>query len=134
MGKNFEGTDVRTLPNGAGYLYIREAYQKVINAFRPLCKCLILAGHTADKTINVQGKELSQNSLDLSGKLSRIISSKADALGYVYRRKNQTFINFNGGGDSVVEARPKHLRGQEIVIAESDEAGNITTNWNKVFI
>ena len=134
MGKNFEGTDVRTLPQGGGYLYIREAYKKVIAAFKPLCECIILAGHTADKTINVQGKELSQNKLDLSGKLERIISSKADALGYVYRKKNQTFINFNGGNDSIVEARPKHLRGREIVIAESDEKGDITTFWDKIFI
>ena len=29
IGKAFKGTDVRHLPNGAGYLYLREAYQEV---------------------------------------------------------------------------------------------------------
>lgn len=133
MGKGFTGTDVRTLANGAGYLYIREAFQKIVNVFRGLADHVILIGHTKDRTINRDGKELSENLLDLSGKLERIVSSKADALGYVYRKKNQTIINFNGGDDMVVEARPAHLRGKEIVIAESDEDGNITTYWDKIF-
>ncbi len=142
MGKNFglDSTtgqyyyvDVRTLPNGGGYLYIREAFQKVINIFRSLADYIILVGHTKDRTINRDGKELSENLLDLSGKLERIISSKADALGYVYRKKNQTIINFNGGDDLIVEARPAHLRGKEVVIADSDESGNITTYWDRIF-
>lgn len=129
----YQYVDIRTLANGGGYLYIREAFQKVINIFRGLTDHLILLGHTKDRTINRDGKELSENLLDLSGKLERIISSKADALGYVYRKKNQTIINFNGGDDLIVEARPAHLRGKEIVIAESNEDGVITTYWDKIF-
>ncbi len=133
MGKNFQGEDVRMLPNGAGYLYAREAFKDVINTFKKATPHLILLGHQKDKQITKEGKELSENALDLSGKLERIISAEADALGYVYRKKNQTIINFNGGGESIVEARPPHLRGQEITIAESDESGNLTTHWDKIF-
>ena len=133
MGKKFDGDDVRALPNGAGYLYIRQAFKKVITAYKGITEHLILIGHTKDRTINRDGKELSENLLDLSGKLERIISADADALGYVYRTKNQTKINFNGGDDLVVEARPKHLRGKDIVIAESDEDGNMTSYWDRVF-
>ena len=133
MGKTYKG-DVRMLPNGAGYLYVREAFKYVIEGFKPLFKYLILVGHTKDKTINKEGKELAENSIDLSGKLERIISADADALGYVYRQKNQTIINFNGGGDFIVEARPAHLRGKEIIIAESDSEGKIITHWDKIFI
>jgi hypothetical protein len=133
MGKTFTDSDIRSLPNGGGYLYIREAFKSVVSSFRPLFKYLILLGHTKDKTINKKGKELTENALDLAGKLERIISAEADALGYVYRNKNQTIINFNGGGDSIVEARPLHLRGQEIVIAESDENNKITFHWNKIY-
>ena len=115
-------------------MYIREAYKAVIDGLKPLFKYFILLGHTKDKIINKQGKELSENSLDLAGKLERIICADADALGYVYRNKNQTIINFNGGGDFIVEARPAHLRGKEIVIAESDENGKITTYWDKIFL
>lgn len=133
MGKSFDGDDVRKLPNGAGYLYIREAFINVINGFKPFFKYMILLGHTKDKMINRQGKELSENALDLSGKLERIIASQADALGFVYRKKNQTIINFNGGEDCIVEARPDHLRGQEIVVAETDENNNFTFHWDRVF-
>lgn len=133
MGKSFTGDDVKKLPNGAGYLYIREAFYKVINGFKPYFKYLILLGHTKEKMISKQGKELSENAIDLSGKLERIISAKADALGYIYRSKNKTIINFNGGEDSIVEARPKHLRGKEFIIAESDETGEMTFYWNKIY-
>jgi len=143
MGKNFgfdaktnsyTFKDVRTLPNGAGYLYIRNAFQKVVNSFKEITPHLILVGHTKDRTINRKGKELSENLLDLSGKLERIVAAKADALGYVYRDENKTIINFNGGEDFVVEARPSHLRGKEIVIAESDDDGNLTSHWDKIFV
>lgn len=125
--------DIKTLPQGAGYYWLREAFQKVITIFRGLADHLILVGHTKDRTVNRDGKDLSENLLDLSGKLERIISSKADALGYVYRKKNETIINFKGGDDLIVEARPAHLRGKEIVIADSDENGVITTYWDRIF-
>lgn len=133
MGKAYEG-DVRTLPNGAGWLYIREAYKSVIEGLKPLFKYFILLGHTKDKMINKQGKELSENAFDLSGKLERIISADADALGYLYRVKNKTYINFNGGDDFIVEARPLHLRGKEILLAESDENNNIKTFWENIYL
>lgn len=142
MGKNFglldngtyEYKDITTLPNGAGYLYLREAYKKIIQVFKEFPSvALILIGHTADKLINEQGKELSRQELDLTGKLSRIIPADADGLGYVYRKKNQTIINFKGGGDSLVESRSPHLRNQEIVIAESNEEGDMTAYWEKIF-
>jgi hypothetical protein len=41
---------------------------------------------------------------------------------------------FNGGEDLIVEARQAHLRGQEIVVAESDEDNNITAFWDKIYL
>lgn len=134
MGASFTGNDVTILPNGAGYKYTREAFTHVLNLFKPYFKHMILLGHTKDKMINVQGKELSQNSLDLTGKLERIVAADADGLGYLYRKKNQTIINFNGGDDFVVEARPAHLRGKEIVVMESDADGKITHFLDRLFI
>jgi len=134
IGKNFKGNDIRKLANGGGYLYLREAFKKVINLLSPYFKYLILLGHVKDVMINNNGKEMSEYRLDLTGKLERITSANADALGYLFRRKNQTLINFNGGGESIVEARPSHLRGKEIVIAESDEKGNMKYFWDKIFI
>lgn len=134
MGKNYNGTDVRTLPNGAGYLYLQQAVRKVIDMFRDLCDNFILIGHLKDKMINKEGEELSEMSLDLVGKLANIICGEADAVGYVYRKKNETHISFEGGDNSVREARAPHLRGKNIVIAESDENNNISVYWNKIYL
>lgn len=134
IGKNYQGTDIRTLPNGSGYLYLRQAVKKVIDMFRGLCKTLILVAHTKDKQINFEGQEVNEMTLDLTGRLGDILCGEADAIGYVYRKKNETIISFEGGENSVREARPIHLRGQKIVIAESDENNNLTFHWNKIFL
>lgn len=108
MGKNYSGNDVRTLPNGSGYMYLQQAVRKVIDMFRDLCDNFILIGHTRDKLINKEGEELSEMSLDLVGKLANIICGEADAVGYVYRKRNETHISFEGGDNSVREARAPH--------------------------
>ena len=134
MGKNYRGTDIRTLPNGSGYMYIRQAVRKVIDMFRTLCETLILVAHTKDKQINIEGQEMNEMTLDLTGRLGDILCGEADAIGYVYRKKNQTIISFEGGESSVREARPEHLRGKKIVIAESDEDNKLTFYWDKIFL
>lgn len=134
MGKNYSGNDVRTLPNGSGYMYLQQAVRKVIDMFRDLCDNFILIGHLKDKMINKEGEELSEMSLDLVGKLANIICGEADAVGYVYRKKNETYISFEGGDNSVREARAPHLRGKNIVIAESDDNNNIKVYWDKIYL
>lgn len=134
IGKNYSGNDVRTLPNGSGYMYLQQAVRKVIDMFRDLCDNFILIGHLKDKMINKEGEELSEMSLDLVGKLANIICGEADAVGYVYRKKNETHISFEGGDNSVREARAPHLRGKNIVIAESDENNNIKVYWDKIYL
>ena len=134
MGKSYQGTDVRTLPNGSGYLYLQQAVRKIIDMFRDLCDNFILIGHLKDKMINKDGEELSEMSLDLVGKLANIICGEADAVGYVYRKKNETHISFEGGDNSVREARAPHLRGKNIVIAESDDSNNINVYWDRVYL
>lgn len=134
MGKKYSGSDVRTLPNGSGYMYLQQAVRKVIDRFRDLCDNFILIGHTRDKLINKEGEELSEMSLDLVGKLANIICGEADAVGYVYRKRNETHISFEGGDNSVREARAPHLRGKNIVIAESDENNDIKVYWDKIYL
>lgn len=133
MGKAYTGTDIRTLPNGSGYLYLRQAIRKVIDMFKDLCDEFILIGHTKETTINKEGEELSSMELDLVGKLSTIICGEADAVGYIYRKKNETHISFEGGDNTIREARAPHLRGKNIIIADSDDDGNITTHWDLIY-
>lgn len=134
MGKSFKGEDVRQLPNGAGYLYLREAVKKVITMFKELCDNFILIGHTKDKMINKEGEELTEMAIDLVGRLGDIVCGEADAVGYIYRKKNETIISFEGGDNSVREARAPHLRGQKIVVAESNENNEIIAHWERIYL
>ena len=133
VGKNWKGSDVRELPNGSGYFYIRQAVRKVIDMFKDLCDEFILVGHVKDTQVNKDGEELSEMSLDLVGKLSSIICGEADAVGFLYRKGNETHISFKGGDGTPKEARAPHLRGQDIVITTGDEDGNLTTYWDKIY-
>lgn len=81
MGKNYQGTDVRTLPNGSGYMYLRQAVRKIIDMFRGLCETFILITHTKDRQINFEGTEVNEIAIDLAGKLGDILCGEADAVG-----------------------------------------------------
>lgn len=71
--------------------------------------------------------------MDLSGKLKRTIAAKADAIGYLYRKENKTIINFNGGGDAIIEARSEHLSNKEFVLVEKTADGFVNY-WDKIFL
>ena len=133
MGKTFQGNDLRVLPQGAGYMYIREAVKKVINTFRGLSETLILIAHVKDRQIQKNGEEMWEMSVDLSGKLGDILCGEADAIGYVYRSKNETHISFEGGDNVLKEARPLHLRGKNLIVAVSDENNNIHVDLSQLF-
>ena len=134
LGKNWKGTDVTTLARGAGYKYLRDAVKKVIDMFKDLCDEFILIGHVKDSITDKDGEEVNAKEIDLVGKLGKIICGMADAVGYVYRKDNETHISFKSGGDgTIMEARARHIAGKDIVIATGDEDGNITTYWNRVY-
>jgi len=48
MGASSSVTDVLKLPNGAGYLYLREAFFKVLDYIDTLAENIILSGHLKD--------------------------------------------------------------------------------------
>lgn len=133
-GKNYNGNDIRTISNGAGYLFLRTAVRKVIDMFKDLADYFILVAHVKDKMINKEGEEVSEMTIDLTGKLGDILCGEADAIGYVYRKKNQTIISFESGSNSIAEARASHLRGKKIVVAESDEDDNLTVDMSKIYL
>lgn len=134
QGKNYTGTDIRTLPNGSGYMWLRIAVRKVIDLFRDLSDTLILVAHVKDRQITVEGQEMSEMTIDLTGKLGDILCGEADAIGYVYRKKNETHISFEGGENVIREARADHLRGKNIIVATSDENNKITVDMTKIFL
>ena len=134
LGKNWKGDDVTTLARGAGYKYLRDAVKKVIDMFKDLCDEFILIGHVKDSITDKDGEEVNAKEIDLVGKLGKIICGMADAVGYVYRKENETHISFRSGGDgTIMEARARHIAGKDIVIATGNPDGSITTYWDRVY-
>lgn len=127
--------DVRQLPNGGGYLYLRNALKEVIHMFMPpLCETLILVCHVKDRQVNLNNQESTEYSVDLAGKLADIICGEADAIGFIYREKNKTIVSFAGGDGTLREARPAHLRGKQFVVGESDENNNLKMDLSQIFL
>jgi hypothetical protein len=133
MGKNFDGDTVATLPNGAGYLYIRQAFFQVLDFIDTLAPHIILSGHIKDKVVDDKGEMVMSANIDLTGKIKSLICANADAIGYMYRKGNKTILSFKTNEEVTCGARPEHLRNEEIVISEAVDNG-INVNWEKVFI
>jgi len=123
MGKNFKGESVLTLPNGAGYLYLRLAFKKWLDYCGTLAEHIILVGHLKDKMINKDGKEVAAKDLALTGQIRTITCANADAVGFLYRDKDELRINFQAKEELVCGSRCEHLKGQDFVFA-----------WDKIYI
>ena len=127
MGKNFDsenkGLSVLSLPNGAGYLYLRQAYKIWIDRLNTLADHIILVGHLKEAKIDKKGKEVAVKDLDLTGKIKNITCANADAIGYVFREDETTMISFDSMGDIQAGSRCAHLKGQTFPL-----------DWSKIFI
>lgn len=134
QGKNWKGDDVTTLANGAGYRFTRQALGIVINELEELFDTLIILGHVKDKMVSRGGEEFNERLLDLTGKMGAILSSKVDAIGYIYREDNKTIVDFNASDSLVCGGRCEHLINKEVELITSDEENNISVNWSEIFI
>ena len=133
MGKNFDGDNVITLPNGAGYLYIREAFFDILNYVDTLAEHVILSGHIKDKQVDDKGEMVMSANIDLSGKIKSLICANADAIGYMFRKGNNVILSFKTNEETTCGARPDHLRNAEIVLSEINEKGEVVTHWDEVY-
>ena len=134
MGRNWIGDDVTKLPNGAGFQYLRNAMDIILNEIEQLCDTLIILGHIKGKFIEKEGKEMEARGLALTGKIASILCANVDAIGYVYREENKTLVNFAPSESLVVGSRPDHLKNKIITLIESDDNGTLTIDWSKIFI
>lgn len=134
MGKNYSGTDVTTLPNGAGYKYMRDAMNKISDILQELFEHVIFVAHLKDKSINKEGSEITAKDIALTGKMATILPANVDAVGFLHRdRKNNLLLDFRGSDELIAGARPNHLKGQDIQVATSSDKG-IEYHWDKIFI
>jgi len=134
MGKNYDGDNVTSLPNGAGYLYIRQAFFEVIDFIDTLAPHIILSGHIKDKVVDDKGEMVMSANIDLTGKIKSLICANADAIGYMFRKGNKTILSFKTNEETTCGARPEPLRNEEIIISEMNEKGGLTFHWDKIYV
>lgn len=141
MGKNWLAVDggkskygsILNLPDGAGYKWLRDGFEILLKLIRKLAPRVIMSAHVKDIMLDKEGSEFTSADLDLTGKLKRIAASNSDAIGYLYRKGKQTILSFKTSDKVACGARPAHLQGQEIVIAEEID-GKVVTYWDRVYI
>ena len=76
----------------------------------------------------------SLKTLDLTGKISRILSAKSDAIGFVHRDENSNLcIKFGQDGEVLTGARPEHPANKDIIVAERNEDGTFTSHWERIY-
>lgn len=136
MGKNWDGNDVRELPRGAGYLYLRKAYKDCIGRLKKLADNLILVGHLKDTFVEKAGKEVQAKDLDLTGKIKQITCAGADAIGYLHwGSAGELLINFKSADELLCGSRCAHLKGKEIQIGtfnpETDSVEGVS--WELIY-
>lgn len=134
MGKNWTGDDVTLLANGAGYRFTRMALSMVLNELEEICDTLIILGHMKEKLVGKGGEEMNERGLALTGQMARITASQVDAVGYIYRKDNQTIVDFTATESLVCGGRCDHLINKKVVLIESDEDNNIKVNWSEIFL
>ncbi len=138
QGKNYDieeqGDNILYLPNGGGYMYLRQAFFAVLNAFSRQTDRLILTGHVRDKIIEKAGKEITHAEVDLTGKIRSILCADVDAIAYLERRGPDGFFRFATSEDVICGARPPHLRNREIKISHLESDGSVTTYWDEIFL
>jgi hypothetical protein len=132
-GSKFTGKNILDAPMGAGYSKVREAMELVIDFVSKCAPNIILVCHTKDSAVG--DSDLNVKSIDLAGKTGRILSSKSDAIGFLYRDDDSnTVLSFNTN-DKFVEcgARPSHLRNKDVILGEMQENGEIIYHWERIF-
>lgn len=137
IGSSFKEDNILLLPKGAGYNYIRIAFEEIFKKFDGLFgKSLIMFGHVKNSSITKEGKELSVRDINLMGKLKSIACAETDVIGYMYRKEGgrENILSFITSEDDIASgARSPYLRNKEVTISRMLEDESIEVYWHEVF-
>jgi len=123
---------VITLPRGAGYYWLRNAFKRLLNTLPYFADKIIYVCHVKDKTLEKDGQETTVRSVNLTGQAGPILAGMCDACCFLKRDNDKVVADFSID-DAISGCRIPALEGKKIVISEKDKEGNITVFWNKIF-
>jgi hypothetical protein len=68
------------------------------------------------------------------GSTPAVLSANSDAIGFVHRDIDGNLaINFCNNGSTIAGARPAHLAGKSLIIAEKQENGSFISHWDRIY-
>lgn len=118
---------------GPGYQFVRLAYMKCFDYLLTLAEHIILIAHMRDKfLVDKEGTTVQANDLSFTGKIKQITCSRADAIGFIYRRIigaengipiTELRVSFNNSTELLSGSRCQHLKGQDFMF-----------DWKRIFI
>jgi hypothetical protein len=124
---------VHSIGDGYGYRYSREEMVTWYNAAINTGKIVILLAHIRDKFIESKSGDIVEAiDLNLTGKVKSIYSSRVDAIAHMKRIGNKATLEFESLGSVIAGSRYSYLKGS-IVISESNDNGELTTYWERIF-
>lgn len=144
-GKNWFAVDggkqkygsILNLPDGAGYKWLRDAFEAVLNYVQTLAPKIIFFAHVKDNILDKSGAEFTSLDIDLTGKLKRIVASKCDGIGYLYRKgKNKNYLSFKTSDEVACGIRSPYLKNKEVLISEvveKDGGEELVTHWDQIY-
>jgi len=124
---------VLSLPDGAGYQFVRAWFMQQVEFFKQISPYRIYAAHVVDKYIKDNGKEeVIGSEISLTGKLKTIFSSRVTALAKIIADGNDRYLNFDVNNESIIAgSRAPHLKGK-ILISEMKD-GKLITHWDSIY-
>jgi len=125
---------ILNLANGAGYPWLRQAFEDVVKRYKNICQNLIITAHIKDTMLEKNGSTFEALDINLTGRLKLFVTSKADAIGYLYRKGNKNIMSFKTQDEILCGARPEHLRNKEIIVSEMLDDNSVVSHWNDIYI
>lgn len=129
-GRDIPSCSVLDLPNGGGYMYLRQVFTNIITRMLDIAPQVIFVGHIRDKLIGqINGQdETTSRDLDLTGKIKQIVCSLVDSIGYVSRdRDSNLTISFKTHELITNGSRAPHLKGKNFTMKGS------TFDWSLIY-
>lgn len=132
IGSNFAGSSCLTLPMGAGYQWLRNAFHEALDLMLKSAPRVVILGHIKDKMLTQAGKEVSAVDLDLTGKVKNILCSRVDAIANAYRNKEgKLILTFKTSDTVCCGARNEHLKNKDIAFSYPEATPE---DWKQIYI
>jgi hypothetical protein len=135
-GKATTGS-ILNLGFGKGHALVAEVFTEVITMVEKCAPKLIILAHSTYATITKEGSEFSSLDIMLGKKSKFAATFRADAIGYIYRKGTQNFVNFTASEDVGAGGRHRYLEKEHILLSEwtEDKDGNeeLVTYWDSIY-